>query len=321
MTTLLPSIRSREEYLCSPRDEATYRDAIEAICRRHDLPTSSLAKYAGGSTIVFAVGERYVIKLFEPIFGEAAAVERAVLHHISGKLGIPTPEVVTAGELEGWSYIVMDQLPGVSLRDAWSELSRADRVRVCERMGKAVAQLHALPTNSVALPRLDWPEFLRRQAESCVERQRAHGLPGYWLKQIPGYLASVDLPQSSLVLLHTEIMRVHTLVQRNGTGWEVTGLFDFEPAMLGAPEYEFGSAGIFLAGAEPGLFRAFLRGYGYAEADLTAELQRRILACTLLHRYSNLKWYLEAVPPRSGVTLYDLTSEWFNFDAAVTGPD
>ncbi|HYW08739.1 MAG TPA: aminoglycoside 3'-phosphotransferase/choline kinase family protein [Longimicrobium sp.] len=317
---LLPPVRTREEYLRSPRDEATYRAAIQAICRRHGLRTDRLAKYAGGSTIVFAVGERHVVKLFEPIFAEAAAIERAVLRHVHGKLGIPTPCVVAAGVLEGWSYVVMGQLAGVSLRDAWGELSWADRARVCERLGGAVARLHALPTAPVGLPDLDWPEFLRRQAGSCVERQRAHGLAEHWLGQIPGYLASVELPQGPPVLLHTEVMRDHALVQRNGDGWDLSGLFDFEPAMLGAPEYEFGSVGIFLSGGEPTLFRAFLRAYGYAEAELTPELQRRTLACTLLHRYSNLKWYLETVPPKAATTLEALAAEWFAFGAAAPDP-
>jgi hygromycin-B 7''-O-kinase len=317
---LLPPVRTREEYLGSPRDEATYRPAVQAICRRHGLPADRLAKYAGGSTIVFAVGERHVVKLFEPIFAEAASIERAVLSHVHGKLGIPTPGVGAAGVLEGWSYVVMDQLAGVCLRDAWDELSWADRLRVCERLGGAVARLHALPTASVALPALDWPEFLRRQARSCVERQRAHGLAEHWLRQIPEYLASVELPRGAPVLLHTEVMRDHVLVRRGADGWDVSGLFDFEPAMLGAPEYELGSVGIFLSGSDATLFRAFLRGYGYAEAELTPELQRRILACTLLHRYSNLKWYLETVPPQGATTLGGLAAEWFAFDAAAAGP-
>jgi hygromycin-B 7''-O-kinase len=139
-----------------------YRPAVEAICRRHAIPADRLVKYAGGSTIVFAVDERYVIKLFEPIFDEAAAVESTVLRHVHGKLGVPTPGVVATGELEGWFYVLMDRLPGVSLHEAWDELALADRVGVCGRVGAAVARLHALPTDSISLPHLGWPEFLRR---------------------------------------------------------------------------------------------------------------------------------------------------------------
>jgi hygromycin-B 7''-O-kinase len=320
MTMLLPSVRTREEFFHSPRDEATYRPAVEAICRLHGVTADRLAKYADGSTIVFAVDERYVIKLFEPIFDEAALIERTVLRHVYGQLGVPTPDVVATGELEGWFYVLMSQLPGVSLREVWDELGSSDRVRVCEQLGAAVERLHALPSDTLELPHLQWSDFLRRQNRSCVERQRAHGLAEHWLEQIPSFLASADLRNDSPVLLHTEVMRDHTLVQRTALGWEVSGLFDFEPGMRGAPEYEFASVGIFLTGGEPTLFRAFLCGYGYAEAELETDLPRRVMAYALLHRYSNLKWYLETVPPETATNLADLAAEWFGFDAALDTP-
>ena len=313
---LLPSIRTPEEFSRSPRDEATYRPAVAAICHRHGLPAVRLAKYAGGSTIVFSVDHRYVVKLFEPLFAGAAGTERAVLAHVHGRLGVPTPGIVAAGELERWSYVVMDRLPGESLGDAWPELSAGDRATVCEAMGRAVGRLHALPTESLGLPGPAWPDFLRRQAAKCVERQRAHGLAEHWLEQIPGFLASVELPREEPVLLHTEVMRDHTLVRRNASGWEVSGVFDFEPAMLGAREYEFASVGIFLTGGDPALFRAFLRGYGYGDADPDPDFPRRVMAYALLHRYSILTWYLDTVPPRSAASLDALAGEWFGFDVA-----
>lgn len=310
---LLPRVRTREEYETSPRDEATYLPAIREICRRHGLATDGCSKYPGGSTIVFAAGGAHVVKLFEPIFAEAAATEQAALAHVHGKLGVPTPGVVATGELEGWRYVVMDRLPGRSLREAWSGIPPVGRQAVCRRLGEAIARLHALPVETLAVPRPGWAGFLSRQAERCVEHQRAHGLPGHWLAQIPAFLASVPLPAGPCVLLHTEVMRDHVLVQPDGTGWTVSGLFDFEPAMLGAPEYELASVGIFLAGGDPALFRAFLLGYGYTGPELTPGLQRRILAYALLHRYSNLRWYLETVPPRAATTLDGLAAEWFAF--------
>lgn len=310
---LLPRIETREQYLNSPRDEAAYVPAIREICRRHALAGSSVSKYAGGSTIVFAVGGAYAIKLFEPIFAEAAATEEAVLAHVRGKLGIPTPGLVAAGEMEGWRYIVMEQLPGESLREAWGHIPEEQRESLCGRLGAAVARQHSLPIEGLALPGPKWGDFLSRQAEACVEHQRTHGLAVEWLAQIPSFLASVELPVETRVLLHTEVMRDHVVVQREGAEWEISGMFDFEPAMLGAPEYEFASVGIFLSGGDPALFRAFLLGYGYAEAELTPVLQRRILAFALLHRYSKLKWYLETVPPKSATTLDELAGEWFAF--------
>jgi hygromycin-B 7''-O-kinase len=103
-------------------------------------------------------------------------------------------------------------------------------------------------------------------------------------------------------------MRQHLLVESKGA-WHVSGLIDFEPAMLGAPEYELSAVGIFLTCAEPGLLRAFLDAYG-AEAD--DELPLRIMAYTLLHRYSDLRWYLERLPVPDDVgDLEGLARRWF----------
>lgn len=315
MGTLLPIVRNRAEYLASPRDGATYRAAVTAICRRHRLPAASLAKYAGGSTIVFAVGERFVVKLFEPIFAEAAETERVVLEQLQGRLAVPTPALHAAGELEGWSYVVMEQMRGQSLAEVWAEIPLPARGELCRRLGEAVAGLHALAPLPV-LPGPDWPSFVRAQADACVEQQRSRGLGEHWVRQIPDFLAGSDLrslERATPVLLHTEIMREHVLVEPVAGGWALSGLIDFEPARTGAAEYELGSVGIFLAAREPGLLRAFLLGYGYPEAQLTHELQRSMLVCTLLHRYSNLRWYLQRLPPRTATTLDELAADWFSF--------
>jgi hygromycin-B 7''-O-kinase len=116
------------------------------------------------------------------------------------------------------------------------------------------------------------------------------------------------------VLLHTEVMREHVLVERRDGVWEPRGLLDFEPARVGAAEYDLASVGVFLAAGEPGLLRAFLSGYGLAGERLTAGLQERILLHTLLHRYGNLRWYLERLPPRRAATLPELAREWFAFE-------
>lgn len=298
-----------------PQNEPEYVVAIEAICRRHGLPAEDLRKYPTGTSAVFAVGSTHVVKLFESTDVEAAETEQAVLNHLQGRLAVPTPTVMAAGDWDGGRYIVMDQLRGRSLADSWSGLPPAERVSLMNRLGKVVAGLHALPT-PVAPNGPDWPSFVLRQAEQCVEQQRSRGLPEPWLRQIPDFIARQDLAavaRATPVLLHTEMMREHVLVETSGGETVLSGLFDFEPARLGAPEYELASVGVFLAAAEPGLLRSFLLGYGHDESRLTEELQERILLHTLLHRYSSLRWYLERMPPRRAKTLHELAAEWFAF--------
>lgn len=316
LSALLPPVRDDREFRDSPRDEQSYRAAVREIARRHGLPTDRLTKYPGGSTIVFAVGANHVVKLFEPIFPDAARTEHAVLTHVHGRLSVPTPRVHAFGTLEGWRYVVMEQLRGSVLADVWDAIPPSERVWLLERLGKAVAGLHALPLPE-GLPGPEWTDFVRHQAERCVRQQRRNGLAEEWVEQIPGFLASQDLralAEAPQALLHTEIMREHVLVREGRAGWELGGLFDFEPARLGAAEYDVASVGVFLAAGEPELLRAYLRGYGYADRLLTDALQERFMVYTLLHRYSNLRWYLERLPARSASTLHALAREWFAFE-------
>jgi len=113
-------------------------------------------------------------------------------------------------------------------------------------------------------------------------------------------------------LLHTEIMREHLLVQHGPTGWKFSGLFDVEPAMLGAAEYEFASVGLFFSCGESRVLRCVLLAYGYQEQQLGPELQHRLMAYALLHRYSNLPWWLDRLPPQHGATtLQALAHLWW----------
>jgi hygromycin-B 7''-O-kinase len=54
--------------------------------------------------------------------------------------------------------------------------------------------------------------------------------------------------------------------------------------------------------------RRTLTGYGH---DLDGGLSRRLLAWLLLHRYSDLRWYLDRLPRPRATTLDDLAETWF----------
>ncbi|HEU4455618.1 MAG TPA: phosphotransferase, partial [Longimicrobium sp.] len=292
-----------------PRDAAAYADAIRAILARHGLPGAPVEKPAGGSVPVLAAGP-HAVKLFPPPFGRAAATEAAALAHVHGRLGIPTPRPVASGEMEGWHYVVMERLPGRLLSDAWEEIGEEDRAEISRRLGEAVARLHALPVDGLDVPAPEWDAFMRDQAAGCAARHASLGAPPEWVEQIPAFLASNPLPESGRrALLHTEVMREHVLVDRTDGGWAITGLFDFEPAMIGDPEYD---GALLVARGDPAIVRAFLRGYGF-EGDLTPDLQRRAVVYVLLHRYSNLRWYFDLVPPRTATTFEELAAEWWSF--------
>jgi hygromycin-B 7''-O-kinase len=64
--------------------------------------------------------------------------------------------------------------------------------------------------------------------------------------------------------------------------------------------------------ADARFLRHLLTAYGYPPDRLDRELQRRLLAYTLLHRYSDLAWYLEELPAPPVATLDALAAHWWS---------
>ena len=56
-----------------------------------------------------------------------------------------------------------------------------------------------------------------------------------------------------------------------------------------------------------------MAGYGHPPSDTGPAFARRLLAYALLHRYSNLPWYLKRIPPpANAITLDALADAWFS---------
>jgi hygromycin-B 7''-O-kinase len=312
-----PRVQTDEQFRALPRSDPGILEAATALWRRLGLAPGNLSLFETGSLPVFAAGHAHVLKLFPPCFAEEEPRERSVLERLAGALPVPTPGVAASGEVEGWRYLVMDRLRGDPLDGLWRSLTSPHRVDLAEQTGALLAALHALDPQDAAALRPDWPCFVREQSERCVERQRGLGAAESWLEQIPPFLevASVSL-EARRVLLHTEIMRAHLLAERGAEGWKLSGLLDFEPAMIGAAEYEFASVGLYVTRCDAAALGALLRAYGYREQELGLPLQRRFLAYALLHRYSNLRRYLQEDPPPPGIeTLDALAATWWALPA------
>jgi hygromycin-B 7''-O-kinase len=310
---VLPPAATEEAFAKVGRDEDALRPGVGRLCRTLGVDATGLTRYAAGSRPVYAVGD-LVVKLFPPVADwPAYRIEAEVLAAVQGELPTPTPRVHAAGEQDGWGYILMSRLPGVPLEGVWDRLPAGDRVRLARDLGETIAALHEVPPPEIACwwPE-DWPAFMARQRAVVVGEQLGLGLPPAWADQIPCFLDEVGLPVRTPVLLHTEIMREHLLVSQDaGAAWRLSGLIDFEPAMRGDREYEWAAVGVFVAEGDGAFLGGTLTAYGYSRDQLDGTLRRRLLAWLLLHRYSNLAWYLDRLPPPERPTLDALADRWF----------
>ncbi|MFE7781301.1 aminoglycoside phosphotransferase family protein [Streptomyces nigrescens] len=305
---MLPRVDTDDEWDAIVPDEAVMRPGAAALCTRLGIRPDPLTRYPAGSQPVYAVGQRFVLKLFPAAAADDGVTEARVLTHLQGQLPLPTPYVHDAGEYEnGWRYVLMSRLRGTDLAVTWPRVPRADQDRIATEAGETLAALHALDPSPLTgfLGPGDWGAFLDRQRTTAVARQRDHGLPEPWLEQIPAFLASVAPSAAGPgVLLHTEFMRQHLTVDEHDD-WRLTGLLDFEPAMIGQRAYDFVAVGLFVSRGDPRLLSRIFRAYG--ETFTPTEL----LTHTLLHLYSNLPRYLRELPAPPEPTLESLAETWF----------
>jgi hygromycin-B 7''-O-kinase len=288
---------------------------MRVLCQRHKLPIEGLSRFgdgtdpADGTSIVFAVGKDTVIKLFPPYHRQLFEVELSVAEHIFGKLSVATPEIYAHSMLDEWPYLIMSRLQGIYLFEIWDQLEHTDRVHLVTELAEVMAQLHALPTSTLSHLDADWTEFVESRVNGCVQRHREQGVSDYWLEQIPDFLAHAAplYPTDfTAAIISGDIHQYHLLARPENGHWRLSGLFDFDDALLGFSEYDLAATGLFLMADRSSLLRPFLLRYGYAEADLNEHLSHRLMTYTLLHRYRPFNWVHTAFAKQCCSTLEEL---------------
>lgn len=315
----LPAITNAADYSRHFASDV-WLEAAAVICERHNLSrTRFLRRSEQGENLVFFVDERFVIKIFAP-FRQNYLRERAALEALDGRLYIQTPALLYAGEIEGWSYLVMTQLAGIPAREAWPGIDTRGRAEIASHLGAALKSLHNQPASlSQAFTNRDWSEFIERQAETCIERQRACGARAEWLESLPAYVDARHalLPKEhEPVLLHGDAHLGNLLLAREGGRWKIAGLFDFGDSLMGFHEYDFVAPGVLMVQGSRELQRAMLLSYGYTESQLDASLRARLMLLTILYECSDLRKYaLRLAPEALSFTLEELEAAIWRFAA------
>jgi hygromycin-B 7''-O-kinase len=279
------------------------------VAERHGLPAAALRRERLGTNVVFAAGPRHLVKLFPPLWAAEQGVERAALEHVAGRLSVALPEVVAAGELEGWTYLVLSRVAGVPLEDVWQDLGAGARARAARRAGEIVAQHHALPLPGPGVPAPPWPAFVAERAERSRARLAESPRTRAFGAALPAFLAPLlpELSAAPPVFLNADVTEEHLLLAPDGSG-EVVGLVDLADAMVGAREYDLVSFAVFLRGHAP-LLGEFLEGAGVPAAERDTALALRLAAWALLHRYWDGEVFGEIAD--SGVPLAELPRALF----------
>jgi hygromycin-B 7''-O-kinase len=285
---------------------------MREICVRHVLAASELAPATSGTNVVFTTTHN-VLKLYPPMWTDAAAAEHAVLEHLAGRLVLETPKPVATGSLESWRYLAVTRLPGVSLSQLWNTLAATARRELAAQLGATLRDLHTLPIGMLAaIPWFaeHWTRLIARPLAETMAHHRRQGVDETWLARLEAFLErrpALSPDGFSPVLLDGDIHPWHLLAARDGDSWRLTGLIDFDDAALGWNEYEFASPGVLMFAGDPASLVACLRAYGFDRRELDDGLRRRLMIFALLNRYWGLDVMFEyGDPSRRCATLEEL---------------
>ena len=257
------------------RDEP-WTAPMRTIAERHGV-SGPLVRAPTGSSVVYLAGDAHVIKLYAPIWRAQLDVEGDVLARLGGDLGVATPALDARGELEGWPYLVMRRLPGAPLRAVWDRVPPADRAAILEQLGAALRALHAVDPTGLRVLDPPWPALLARRLDALAPDRGA-----FVDEHAPG------LATAPRALVHADAHHEHVLLEERAGRWTMTGLFDFADVRLAPVEYDLVTPCAFIVRGDRALATALLRGVGYRDADLDADLARRLFAFELLHVWADL---------------------------------
>lgn len=308
-----PSVKTAEDFTRFFKDDS-WRAIAETVCREHKISYKNLGRAEHGENVVFLVDERFVLKFFTP-FKNGFRRERIALERARGKSFINVPEVLFAGAIEGFDYLITNQFQGTSMtREHWLKLKDRQQIEFVSLLARGLKELHSHDTEAFAF---DWQKFIEHQVATVFERQKASGANVEWLERLPVYFEEnlKLLPQNSKdVFQHGDVHFGNLRLVETDGKWEISGLFDFADSLKGFHEYEFVAVGVLMMQGQGEIQREFFRAYGYKDSDLTEDFRRRLMLLTILYEHSSLRRYAARLNPEAfSYTLDELERAIWSF--------
>jgi hygromycin-B 7''-O-kinase len=291
-----------------------WREAAQIICRKHRIPFRRLARAAQGDSIIFLIDEQFVVKIYHPTGARGFERERLALETARTRLKIP--EIVAAGEIENYLYLVTTQIRGEQpTRADWLKFSAPEQVSVLAQLAEGLRELHQC--SDASRIDFDWDGFIESQAASCFERQQACGVNEKVLAQIPAYLETnlhlLPAPAKKM-FLHGDVHFGNLRLSKAIGKWEISGLFDFADSLKGFFEYDFLAVCVLMIQGQGDLQREFFRAYGYRDNEINEDLRKRQMLLTMFYECSDLRRYAVRLSPAAvDFSLLELEKAIWNF--------
>jgi hygromycin-B 7''-O-kinase len=288
--TSLPAFVDYETYRPWRADASRWLPVALDIVRGHGLACTEPHVFTTGTNLVVALDARLILKIFPPMLRSQFISERGSLAQLRGRLSLPIPEIVAAGERDGWPYLVITRLDGIVGSEVWPSLPEDQKERVLAQIGATIAEVQRVPPGALCEIEPRWDTFMQRQMAGCRARHERLGLERKFLDGLDDLLrdAAEFIPlDSPPVILTGEYIPENFLLADNSGQWRLAGLFDFGDVKAGWGEYDLLGPSAFMAAGRPRRVRSLFEGYGYSHDEVNFALKRRLMALMMLHHASD----------------------------------
>lgn len=290
MMPSLPQLPDFEAFQAWRADPSRWLPVALDIAHGHGLKPVTPHVFATGTNLVIDLGDELILKIFPPMLRGQYVSERSSLVQLRGRLSLPIPEILFEGERDQWPYLVITRLPGIVGSEVWPALPEDQKERVLTQIGAIIAEVQRAPLGELSCIEPGWRDFMAGQIEGCRARHTRLGLPQKFLDGFDDMLRDAEnlIPWNAPpVILIGEYIPENFLLSRQGNEWGLSGLFDFGDVMTGFGEYDLLGPSAFMTSGMTRRVRSLFDGFGYAAADITPDVKRRLMALMLLHRASD----------------------------------
>ena len=303
-------------------DEPTFGLSLARIVRaRHGLP-GPLTRHMEGSSLVFRTADDRWLKLTPPFVAATAAAELEVARAVAGRLPVPVPTILQAGEIGDWRYIISAHVPGVQLQHVITEFTEPDFAALAVDLGRFMAAFHRIQVVDFDRNFEPWDRYLERGIRDAVQIHQSRGNSAEWAERIAALLARERNELIRLgppVLVHGDLTPEHVMLQRASGRWRLSGVLDLADAMHAPAELDAAVPMLDIFRRRADLQRRLLHEAGIAPAVEGERLSSLFLATALLHPFAYFHdWFGDEI--EAGLSrIPDIAGSAFPF-AAVTPP-
>lgn len=292
MTDIFPTITDSDHFRLWRQERRNWQPILAEIAAVETLRFADVRPFSTGTNLVLALDENLILKIFPPLYRRQFEVERSTLALLQGRLNLSTPDLVAAGEMSGWGYLVMTRVRGITGSDVWPVLAEDDKERILGQIGETIAEVQSVPVGPLKEMSPAWPNLILTQIAACRRRHAGQGLGGKFLDDLDELVADapsiipLDTPP---VILTGEYIPENFQLSDEGGRWHLSGLIDFGDVMTGWSHYDLLGPSAFMTSGQPRRVRRLLQGFGINPADIDDTWRRRLFIMMLLHRASDLR--------------------------------